>query len=725
MGPPLKLLRRGKVRDIYDLGQELLIVASDRVSAYDVVLPDEIPRKGESLTKLSKYWFTRTGGIIPNHFLECTDERSIRAVKAKRIDIEWVVRSRLYGSMWRAYSKGRREFGGVRLPDGLRMADELPENLLTPTTKSDIGHDLDITRGEAIDQGLLSNDDWRVLEEASFRLYEFYRDEVRKRGMILPDFKVEYGEAQGTLIQIDEPPTHDSARFWAEKYFEHGREQEAHALDKEFLRVFLRDYYGFTGEGPPPRLPRVVVQEVSKRCVGACDVIDGSMQIDNLQLRNLSEVIEELRGEEKSQNIRFQNSADAHLARARKTREESDSDRRRERFRCWEKRKMTESRYEKLGVDIHKKGIEVFKPSIRALFPTAFCAVKHDPQFPEYALVAHADGAGSKPVQSYLNYKETEEAEAFRGIGQDVVAMNLNDILCVGAAPISFVDYVALNKSKVPKEALLKILSEEFAELIELLREYGITLPFDGGETADLPDQLSMLDVSGFMEGRVKLSKVITGERIRSGNKIVGLRSGGRARYEDKLNSGIMCNGITLARHCLITDEYEKKYPEILGHGTPGYSGHFRIRDYVDELEMTVDAAITSPTRIFAPIIIKVLDAVGSSVTGLVHNTGGGQTKCLKLGRGLRYVKHLITQPDPIFNLIQRESNESWRNMYQNFNMGIGFEVILESEAVDAVLSIAEGLGVHAEEIGYVETGPNGNEVVIESSLGKFVYDQT
>ena len=148
---------------------------------------------------------------------------------------------------------------------------------------------------------------------------------------------------------------------------------------------------------------------------------------------------------------------------------------------------MTESRYEKLGVDIHKKGIEVFKPSIRTLFPTAFCAVKHDPQFPEYALVAHADGAGSKPVQSYLNYKETEEAEAFRGIGQDVVAMNLNDILCVGAAPISFVDYVALNKSKVPKEALLKILSEEFAELIELLREYGITLPFDGGETCGSP----------------------------------------------------------------------------------------------------------------------------------------------------------------------------------------------------------------------------------------------
>jgi phosphoribosylaminoimidazole-succinocarboxamide synthase len=301
MNRSLKLLRKGKVRDVYDLDEELLIVASDRVSAYDVVLPDEIPRKGASLTKLSAYWFTRTNGIVPNHFLECVDERSIRAVKAKRVDIEWVVRSRMYGSMWRAYSKGRREFGGVRLPDGLRMADELPQTILTPTTKSDIGHDLDITKNEAIKQGLLTDGDWRVLEEASFRLYEFYRDETRKRGMILPDFKVEYGESKGTLIQIDEPPTHDSARFWAEKYFEAGKEQEAHALDKEFLRVFLKEYHGFIGEGSPPRLPPMVIQEVSKRCVGACEVIDGTMRIDDLQLRSLNEVLEQLRGEEKSQ----------------------------------------------------------------------------------------------------------------------------------------------------------------------------------------------------------------------------------------------------------------------------------------------------------------------------------------------------------------------------------------------------------------------------------------
>lgn len=386
---------------------------------------------------------------------------------------------------------------------------------------------------------------------------------------------------------------------------------------------------------------------------------------------------------------------------------------------------MTESRYEKLGVDIHKKGTEIFKPSIRALYPTAFCAVKQDPQFPEYALIAHADGAGSKPVQSYLNYKETGELTAFKGIGQDVVAMNLNDIACVGAAPISFVDYVALNTSKIPKEDLLKILNSEFTELSELLRAHNVTLPFDGGETADLPDQLSTLDVSGFMEGRVKLSKVITGQGIRSGNKIVGLRSGGKAHYESKLNSGIMCNGITLARHCLITGEYEKKYPEILGKNIPGYSGRYRVGDYVNELEMTVDAAITSPTRIFAPIVFKILDTVGSSVTGLVHNTGGGQTKCLKLGRGLRYIKHLTLEPDPIFTLIQKESSESWRDMYQDFNMGVGFEVILEQEAVDPVVSIAESFGVEAREIGHVESSPDGNQVVIESSFGKLVYGKT
>lgn len=296
MNQPPKLFRRGKVRDIYDLGEELLIVASDRVSAYDVVLPDQIPRKGESLTKLSVFWFNKTGHVMPNHLIECVDDRSMRVVKAQRVDIEWVVRSHIYGSMWRAYTNGAREFGGVTLPSGLRMAEELPQTLLTPTTKAETGHDLDTTKSEAVAQGLLSAEDWRLLEESSFKLYEFYRSETRKRGLILPDFKVEYGRYRGDLIQIDEPPTHDSARLWAKKHYSIGQPQEAHALDKEFLRVFLREYCAFTGEGVPPRIPQLVIDEVSKRCIGAHEVISGKEQIEDLQLKSLNQVLKELGG---------------------------------------------------------------------------------------------------------------------------------------------------------------------------------------------------------------------------------------------------------------------------------------------------------------------------------------------------------------------------------------------------------------------------------------------
>jgi phosphoribosylaminoimidazole-succinocarboxamide synthase len=293
---PLKLFRKGKVRDVYDLGDALLIVASDRVSAYDVVLPDTIPKKGEALTELCEFWFKRTNHIIPNHFLRRVDNCSIRVTKAERVDIEWVVRSHIYGSMWRAYLKGQRNFGEITLPNGLRLAEELPQIILTPTTKADEGHDLDITKGEAIAKGLVSADEWRILEEASFKLYEHYRDEAKTKGIMVPDFKVEYGRYRGDLIQIDEPPTHDSARLWSLKDFEVGKQQEAHALDKEFLRAFLREYYGFTGEGPPPRLPKLVIDEVSKRCVGACQVLKGNGQIEDLQLKSLDQVLMELGG---------------------------------------------------------------------------------------------------------------------------------------------------------------------------------------------------------------------------------------------------------------------------------------------------------------------------------------------------------------------------------------------------------------------------------------------
>jgi len=287
------LFKRGKVRDLYDLGDTLLIVSTDRISVFDVNLPDGIPNKGESLNRLSAYWFEKTKKIFPNHFLECVDHRTMKVLKAERIDIEWVARSHLYGSAWRAYEHGRRTISGVRLPSGLRLAEELPETILTPTTKTEVGHDMEITRNQAIRRKLVSAEEWNRLKEATFKLFEFYRKEANSKGVIIPDFKLEYGRLKGDPIQIDEPPTHDSARFWAKKYYMVGEQQEGHALDKEFLREYLRRT-GFVGEGKPPKLPPLVVEEVSKRCVGAYRVLTGKGKIEDLNLKNVDQLIAEL-----------------------------------------------------------------------------------------------------------------------------------------------------------------------------------------------------------------------------------------------------------------------------------------------------------------------------------------------------------------------------------------------------------------------------------------------
>jgi len=285
--------RRGKIRDVYDLKDQLLIVTTDRISAFDVVYPTLIPHKGRSLHALSVYWFQNTGDVFPNHFKEQVDERSMRVTKAERIDVEWVCRAYLYGSAWRAYRDGARTVSGVELPDGLVMAEELPEVIITPTTKSEVGHDLEISRSQAIEQGLVTRDEWDQLEEATHRLFAYYRKTAKSRGFIIPDFKLEFGRLDGGLIQIDEPPTHDSARYWAEKYYEPGKGQEATCLDKEFLRECLRRI-GYTGDGPPPVIPAPVVREVSKRCVASYKVISGQAALKDFDLKTVDEVMEEL-----------------------------------------------------------------------------------------------------------------------------------------------------------------------------------------------------------------------------------------------------------------------------------------------------------------------------------------------------------------------------------------------------------------------------------------------
>jgi phosphoribosylformylglycinamidine cyclo-ligase len=381
------------------------------------------------------------------------------------------------------------------------------------------------------------------------------------------------------------------------------------------------------------------------------------------------------------------------------------------------------SRYEELGVDVKKKGIESFKSVITNLYPGAFCVIQRDPADPDMGLVTHTDSAGSKPIMAYISYKETGDASWFSGLPQDALAMNINDLVCVGADPVTFVDYVAFNTLLIDRIDMLAALSNGFGNCLNVLENEGTPVLFAGGETADLPDLVRTLDVSVTMFGRTPLSNVITGAEIKAGDVIVGVRSGGKIRYEKGENSGIMSNGHTLARSSLITPEYVGKYPEISHPSKGRYTGPYKYDDYVESLGSPVGEALLCPTRLFSPIALKVLGKHRTDVHGMVHNTGGGNTKCIRLGQNVNYIKDSMPEPDPIFSLIKEESGVTWQEMYQDFNMGVGFEFIVSPDVAEDVLSNVEGFGVGASIIGRCteSRGPNG--LKIESSKGSFSYN--
>ena len=379
------------------------------------------------------------------------------------------------------------------------------------------------------------------------------------------------------------------------------------------------------------------------------------------------------------------------------------------------------SRYEALGVDVKKKGIESFKQVVSNLYPDAFCVIQRDPDYPDTGLVFHTDSAGSKPILAYICYRETGEAEWFSGLAQDSLAMNINDLVCVGARPVSFVDYVAFNTLLIKRVDMLKALSNGFNSCLNILAGEDTPIMFAGGETADLPDLLRTLDVCVTMFGRVPLSKVVTGEMIKPGDKIIGVRSGGKIRYEKGENSGIMSNGHTLARSCLMKPDYVEKYPEVSHPARDRYTGKYNVNDYLDELSSTVGEALLAPTRFFSPIELKVLEKYSSDIHGMVHNTGGGNTKCLRLGKGIQYIKNMPPH-DPVFDLIHRESHVDWREMNQDFNMGVGFEFIVNSAIAEDVLSTIEQYSVGALIIGECKEATKENKLTIESNNGKYQY---
>ncbi len=381
------------------------------------------------------------------------------------------------------------------------------------------------------------------------------------------------------------------------------------------------------------------------------------------------------------------------------------------------------SKYARLGVDVEKKGIEAFKDSVSGIYRHAFCEIHPESGMPGYGFVHHADGAGSKPVQNYLNWKETGNIEAFRGIAQDTLAMNIGDAFCVGVPDSgSFVDYVAINGFHVPKKEVLQILADDWKELFGMLKGYNINIKFAGGETADLPDQLKTIDVSAAIYARYKLDSVITGENIKPGNVIIGLASGGQAKYEKRPSGPIMSNGLTLGRHVLMKPEYGTKYPEILEPGKE-YTGRFAPTDTVEGIDKAIGEELTKPTRIFAPVFKGAIETFGNEINGIVFNTGSGNTKCRRVGNGIKYVKNNTPEPPAIFRLIKEEGKVSWREMFMDFNMGIGAELFVNEAVSDDVSKfIRDEFGIGAFRIGECRKTKGPNKVRMETEYGNFNY---
>ncbi len=385
--------------------------------------------------------------------------------------------------------------------------------------------------------------------------------------------------------------------------------------------------------------------------------------------------------------------------------------------------------------DIHKTGTHVF--SIDNLFPYAFAPVQRDRR-KGYGKIMHGDGDGSKPVQAYLHWKETGDINVFEWTADGVVAMNLDDVYCVATpSDLDFSDYVAVNRFRMPKEEFLRVLNNGFRRIFGMLEKYGIRIGWHGGETAEISDQTRTVDAAGTIYARFPLKKAVTGENIKPGDVIIGLGSYGKAVYEEKEPGRLMSNGLTVVRHCLMTPDYVAKYPEIAdpviepdGKMSTNYRGRYKTDQFIDQLGMTIGEAIISPTRIFAPVIKTVVDKYGKDVHGIVHNTGGGLTKGLRVGRGIHYVKDSIPPSCYLISLIQQESGRTWESIYEGLCNDIGMEVIVPREVAAHVMEDIDRFNIPVSITGHCEANignkkmatNHGNRMTIISEHGIFEY---
>jgi len=392
--------------------------------------------------------------------------------------------------------------------------------------------------------------------------------------------------------------------------------------------------------------------------------------------------------------------------------------------------KMPEqSRYNLRGVSSSKEDVHAAIRKIdKGLFPKAFCKIIPDilGGDPDWCNIMHADGAGTKSSLAYLYWKETDELGVWKGIAQDAIVMNLDDLLCVGATgPILLSSTIGRNKNLVPGKVITAII-EGTEEFLASLREYGIEIYSTGGETADVGDLVRTLIVDSTVSCRMKRSDVINNANIQAGDVIVGLASYGKAIYEQNYNGGMGSNGLTSARHDVFFHPYAEKYPESFDPSVPDslvYSGALSLTSASEVPGVDAGTLVLSPTRTYAPIIKKILDNYRSEIHGMVHCSGGGQTKVLHFVDTLHIVKDSLFPTPPLFQMIQKQSGTDWKEMYQVFNMGHRMEIYVKPEVAAYLIRISEGFGVNAQIIGYCESAEQAM-LTLKTENGVFEYSK-
>lgn len=388
----------------------------------------------------------------------------------------------------------------------------------------------------------------------------------------------------------------------------------------------------------------------------------------------------------------------------------------------------TSKRYNLRGVSASKEDVHnAIKNIDKGLFPQAFCKIVPDylTNDEEYCLIMHADGAGTKSSLAYLYWKETGDLSVWKGISQDALIMNIDDLLCVGATDnILLSSTIGRNKNLIPAEVISAIINGT-EELIEELKSFGVTIHSTGGETADVGDLVRTIIVDSTVTARIKRDKVVDNANIKAGDVIVGLASFGQATYEKSYNGGMGSNGLTSARHDVFDNYLAQKYPESFDASVPAdlvYSGKVKLTDAVEDSPIDAGKLVLSPTRTYAPIIKKILDNYSpKEIHGMVHCSGGAQTKVLHFVENVHVIKDNLFPVPPLFKLIQEQSKTDWKEMYQVFNCGHRMEIYVPQELAEDIIAISKSFNVEAQIVGRVEASET-KKLTITSEFGTFEY---